>query len=71
MAFLDWRRVVALALAGASGFGIGFMVGGFLDFLTTSFGRLPFIAVSGIIGGAALGATLGYFEGRRQIWRVG
>lgn len=62
VAFLDARRVLILTLAGAVGFGIGFPAGSFLDYLTDSFGRMPFIVVAGIIGGASLGAALGYLE---------
>ncbi len=69
VAFLDLRRIVALALAGAAGFGIGVQAGGFLDYLTDSFGRMPFIVVAGVIGGAALGAALGYLERREPAGR--
>lgn len=66
VAFLDLGRIVVLALAGAVGFGIGF---GFLDYLTYFFGTTQFATVAGIIGGASLGAALGYLERREPAGR--
>jgi len=65
VAFLDWRTILALGLAGALGFGIGFLAG---DLLRASFPvikGLGSIVVAGMIGGASLGATLGILETRR------
>lgn len=62
VAFLDLRRI--RVLAGAMGFGTGVPVGDFLDNLKNDFGGASFVVIAGIIGGAALGAALGYFEGR-------
>ncbi len=56
LAFLDLKRIVALAMAGGVGFGLG----------GTIAGDSPYsLLAMGIIGGALLGATLGYLEQRR------
>jgi hypothetical protein len=55
VAFWDWKRVVALAVAGAVGFGLGGAIGG-----DSPSGLLAI----GVIGGATLGAALGYFKYR-------
>lgn len=69
LAFLDWKRMVILALAGASGLAAGASAG-FLS-LRTLFGEsLLFgpagtgilLTVTGVVGGALLGAALGYLE---------
>ncbi len=68
VAFLDWRAIVALAIAGAVGFSVGYLAG---DFLRASFpiirlvGEVGSIAVAGLVGGASLGAALGYLENRK------
>jgi hypothetical protein len=54
--FWDWKRLVALTLAGAVGFGVGGAIGG-----DSPSGLLAL----GVIGGASLGAALGYLEKRR------
>ncbi len=69
VAFLDLRRIVALALAGAVGFGIGVPAGDSLGTLVDSFGDVPFIFIAGVIGGASLGAALGYLERREPARR--
>ncbi len=67
-AFLDWRPIGALAIAGAVGFSVGYLAG---DFLRASFpiigsvGEVGSIAVAGLVGGAALGAAFGYLENRK------
>jgi hypothetical protein len=69
MAFLHWRTILALGLAGAVGFGIGVLAG---DLLRASFPAIRgvgSIVVAGIIGGALLGAALGFLENRRQASR--
>ena len=60
VAFLDPRRMLFLALAGAVGFGIGFI---FLEFVSMILGG-TFLSIvgTGFIGGASLGAALGYLE---------
>ena len=66
--FLDWRPIVALAIAGAVGFSAGYLAG---DFLRASFpivrlvGEVGSIAGAGLVGGASLGAALGYLENRK------
>jgi hypothetical protein len=64
VAFLDWGRILALAAAGGVGFCVGFVVG---DSLSIRLGGDLFIVVAGIIGGASLGAALGYLERRRLV----
>jgi hypothetical protein len=67
-AFWDWRTILALAVAGAAGFGVGLLAG---DLLRASFpvirgvGETGSIAVAGSVGGASLGAALGYLEKHR------
>jgi hypothetical protein len=56
VAFWDWKRVVALTVAGAVGFGLGGAIGG-----DSPSGLLAL----GVIGGASLGAALGYLEIRK------
>ncbi len=77
LAFLDIRRIVTLAVAGAVGFGMGLPVGNSLSFLAESFENLPpfrdapFIFVAGVAGGAALGAAMGYLQRRGPAGRQG
>ncbi len=54
--FADWGRVIALAVTGAVGFGIGGVIAGDSQFR---------FLVAGLIGGASLGAALGYLENRK------
>jgi hypothetical protein len=72
LAFWDWRRTLALTLAGAVGFGAGLIVGVFalqgmfgVDFLVGIAGTIILCAITGTFGGASLGAALGYLEKRR------
>ncbi len=68
-AFLDWRTIVALAVAGAVGFSVGSLPGGSLGFsipiIRQLLGASGSIAVAGLVGGASLGAVLGYLEYRK------
>jgi hypothetical protein len=71
LAFGDWERIIALTLAGAVGFGVGVVIGAFAlqemfgeSFLVGTSGTIILYAITGIIGGASLGATLGYLENR-------
>jgi hypothetical protein len=59
VAFLDWRTIVALAVSGGVGFGVGLLAG---TSLVIGYDRMGAIVVTGIIGGASLGAALGYLE---------
>ena len=67
-AFRDWRSIVELAVAGAVGFGVGYWL---IEFMRAStpilrqLGEGGSIVITGIIGGATLGAALGYLENRR------
>lgn len=72
----DPRKILLLSLAGAVGFGVGLVVKFFLE-QTLQLGAVEnvLLAVSGVIGGAALGATLGYLvrvaehpRGERLLW---
>ena len=73
LAFRDWRTTAALALGGAVGFGIG---GGVVDLLKQPFVSPGaqgvtfwwvsyFMVIQMAIGGASLGAALGYLEKRK------
>ncbi len=67
-AFLDWRTILALAVAGAVGFGVGILPADLIRFsipILRQLGEAGSYAITGIIGGAALGATLGYLEERK------
>jgi hypothetical protein len=67
-AFRDWRTIVALAVAGAVGFGVGYWLIQFMRASTPilrQLGEGGSIVITGIIGGATLGAALGYLENRR------
>ena len=71
VAFKDWRMVVSLAVVGAVGFGIGYVAGAVRYSIPIirqvgGAGETEFIAISGIIGGASLGAALAYLESRRR-----
>lgn len=69
-ASLDWRTILVLAVAGALGFSIGPLAG---DFLKSSIpilrqvGVVGSITVAGVVGGASLGAALGYLENRKLL----
>jgi hypothetical protein len=73
LAFGDWeRRIIVLTLGGAVGFGAGVIIGTFAlqrmfgeGFLVGTSGTIVLYAITGIIGGASLGAALGYLESRK------
>jgi hypothetical protein len=68
VAFLNWRTLVAMAVAGAVGFGIGSLPADFVRFSIPKLrqlGEAGSYAITGIIGGASLGAALGYLENRK------
>jgi hypothetical protein len=76
LALADWRRVVLLGLASMVGFGIGGAIAAALRMpagLPFDWDQPPLLlavyvlvqGVVGIIGGASLGATLGYLEERK------
>ena len=68
VAFLDWRTILALAVAGAVGFGVGTLPADFVRFsipMLKQLGEAGSITITGIIGGASLGAALGYLEHRK------
>jgi hypothetical protein len=70
VAFRDWRMIVALAVAGAVGFSVGNLPADFIRFsipIIRQLGQAGSIATIGVIGGAALGATLGYLENRKLV----
>ena len=58
--FLDWRTILALGMAGAVGFGVGLLAGDLLRASVPIIRRS--IIVAGALGGASLGAALGYLE---------
>jgi len=63
LALRNWRKTIALALAGVLGFGIGMMI---LMFIPLEFCQgnkfVLMLNYIGIPGGASIGATLGYLE---------
>lgn len=61
VAFLNWRKIVILTVAGGLGFGFGLFVG---DSLPGRLESIISIAITGAFGGALLGAALGYLENR-------
>jgi hypothetical protein len=66
-AFREWRTIVALAVAGAVGFGAGYWLVQFIGAsipILRQLGEGGSIVITGIIGGASLGAALGYLEYR-------
>ena len=75
LALADWRKVVLLGLAGTVGFGVGEAIAAALgmpvsgiDWEQPSFLLVLYVLVQamvGIIGGASLGAALGYLESRK------
>jgi hypothetical protein len=72
LTFGAWERIIALALAGAVGFGAGVLIGVFVlkgifggEFLVGVWGTIVLYAITGTIGGASLGAALGYLEKRK------
>jgi hypothetical protein len=75
LVFGDWQRIVLLGLAGMVGFGIGGGIAAALGMhvLGTNWEQPPLLLLAyvlalgmvGIIGGASLGAALGYLEKRR------
>jgi hypothetical protein len=69
LAFWDWKRVFVLTLSGAVGFGAGTVLGVFLlravfggDFMAGTTGTIILYAITGVVGGALLGGSLGYLE---------
>jgi len=74
LALWNWKRVTTLAMAGAVGLGAGAIVGVFSRrvifggsfLLDNSAEAIIVFAVTGIIAGASLGATLGYLEWATQ-----
>lgn len=65
VAFRSLRRSAVLAVAGGVGFGVGLAAGTFLRDSLPMIGGVGSIVVAGVIGGAALGAALGYLESNR------
>jgi hypothetical protein len=74
LAFGGWERIIVLSLAGGVGFGAGVVIGTFAlqgmfgeGFLVGTLGTIILYAITGIIGGASLGAALGYLEHRKLV----
>jgi dipeptidyl aminopeptidase/acylaminoacyl peptidase len=68
LAFGDWRRVLILGVVGSVGCAIGLLAGGGLQPIAAMMGVVVF---AGIIGGASLGAALGYLETAGEGHRIG
>jgi hypothetical protein len=64
-AFGDWRTIVILAGVGGVGFGVGLFAGDSLRYALPVVRGAGSIVVAGTVGGASLGAALGYLEKRR------
>jgi hypothetical protein len=67
-AFGDWRTILALVVAGAVGFSVGTLPADFVRFsipILRQLGEGGSFAITGTIGGASLGAALGYLEYRK------
>jgi MFS family permease len=63
LAMMGRRKFVGLAIAGALGFGIGHTILGMIvHYFESSILLSPWTAIPGIIGGAFLGAALGFLE---------
>ena len=77
LALADWRGVVLLGLSGMVGFGVGDAIATALGMPQFAFDweqpplwQMQFVLVQGmvgIIGGASLGAALGYLERRKRV----
>ena len=77
LALADWRGVVLLGLAGMVGFGVGEAIANCLGYAPFAFDweqpplwQMLYVLVQGmvgIIGGASLGAALGYLERRKLV----
>jgi hypothetical protein len=77
LALADWRGVVLLGLSGMVGFGIGGAIATVLGMPPLTFdweqpllSQMLYVLVQGmvgIIGGASLGAALGYLERRKRV----
>jgi hypothetical protein len=67
-ALSDWRTILALAVAGAVGFYVGSLPADFVRFyvpVLRQLGESGSYVVVGLVGGASLGAALGYLESRK------
>ncbi len=68
LALRDRRKTIGLALAAAPGFWIGLVIANYIQHWLEFGGLLGFLlwvikfSLQGIIGGAALGAVMGYLE---------
>ena len=65
VAFKDWRTIMVLVVAGAVGFSVGTLAAYFILLsvpIVRQLDEVGNIAITGIIGGASLGAALGYLE---------
>jgi hypothetical protein len=68
LALRDGRKIIGLALAGALGFWIGSIIANYIHYWL-GFGFLLTVimfSLQGIIGGASLGAALGFLEKRME-----
>ena len=70
LVLMDYEALVSLTVAGALGFGVGMIMQGTV-FGSGLFDSWLALGVEGVLGGAAVGAVLGYFAERKAMYSFG